>query len=288
MLNNNDISLLSHATVSHYLSTNNNQITIVTMITAFERLGHLYQFPVTTEIIDDIINQSDEQRELSYFHVSKMDNLENNSHILEYKMKAVSITTKIEIPRSGDWEQPKIDKNGRLKDLPITFHNRIKSSGYGQTTQDLFLKKQLQKQKEKQKQLIQLKKEKLLKANQQNNNSDNNNENVNRKQSILMQTNGKLGPLVGARIRSYPLDCQPMTLHQVHQNYPSTTTNNTATRQMPPISRILFNRDASVLGMANVDSTVTTLRLPTSNYSCEGTIIIFIDLMSLTQLFIYF
>lgn len=32
----------------------------------------------------------------------------------------------------GSWEAPIIDKQGRIADQPLTFHAKVKSSGYGQ------------------------------------------------------------------------------------------------------------------------------------------------------------
>ena len=52
----------------------------------------------------------------------------------EATAKISGTSTKSQGPRlRGDWEKPGgLDEKGRLINLPVTFHNRIKSSGYGQ------------------------------------------------------------------------------------------------------------------------------------------------------------
>lgn len=209
-------------------------------------------------------------------------------------------------------------KKNVVRDLPVTFHSRIKSSGYGQVSNDLFVRKQQQKQKRQMEKQRLLEREKLQKRNEicsfespdssipcgesenndtcQPNSSNTNNGKTNssnngmfRRRSWAEENIRNRGPLVGNRIRSYPLDCQPMTSFQPQNLYPklssisqsskvasnasSNSLSNDPTRSkasLYPIHRIEYNNDASVLGFASNDNTVTLCRLPIHRYGDSG------------------
>jgi hypothetical protein len=107
----------------------------------------------------------------------------------------------------GNWEQPLKNSKGQLVNQPVTFHSRIKSSGYGQKSNDPFQRKLDAKRLQQQKQ----QKEKNLRSasaprlrNEKNGKSD------------LIERNPNRGP----RLRLYPIDCDVTTTHQSHWDYP--------------------------------------------------------------------
>lgn len=105
----------------------------------------------------------------------------------------------------GDWEAPRKDTTtGRLVDLPVTFHTKIKSSGYGQET-DPWVLKQLQKKKQKQ----QL---------QQRSMSAPRGRATASSSSATGQTSNK-----GSRLRQYPLQAAPCSAHMPAWDYPSSS-----------------------------------------------------------------
>eukprot|EP01038_Epipyxis_sp_PR26KG_P014563 gene14563-19551_t len=152
------------------------------------------------------------------------------------------------LPSRGDWEAPRRDKNGHIIDQPVTFHSRIKSSGYGEA----FNKKSTSQMRSSS-------------APRYRNTTQNNNNN-----------NNKGVVKTGKRLRRYPIDCGLMTTHQPHNDFPYIQTNgNNIRTAIPtvmngPISSITFSDDASLLGVVSLDTTVSTIKLPVSKWNGEG------------------
>lgn len=173
----------------------------------------------------------------------------------------------------GDWEKPLKDAQGRLVNQPVTFHTRIKSSGYGQQPQDLFTKKMLARQKEKDK-------EKKLRSTS----------------APRLRPGGGSASGGGSggsgRLRLYPLHCQPMQTHLPMWDYPdrgpSTAANGGASTMaatssssssygsssghthaagLSPIFHMAFSSDATKLALATASSVALCLRLPRATTS---------------------
>jgi len=140
-------------------------------------------------------------------------------------------------PRSarGDWEVPLKDKNGRHIDQPVTFHSKIKSSGYGQVPQDSFLRKKLQQQKLRMRSTS-----------------------APRNPSASSTSSGDSAKK--NKITLYPLHgTAVMKLHQPHLNFPPSKGS-----VQPAVVSIAFSPDASQLAVASADSTLLAVKLPTS------------------------
>lgn len=144
----------------------------------------------------------------------------------------------------GDWEKPLKDKNGKLQDQPILFHNRVKSSGYGQSVRDSTLgatkgaSTLLQRSRS-------LSAPRSGPANHVRRNKDS---------TIASSKTG------GTRLRVYPIDSVPPSLLQ----------QESSLKNLPPIQYISFNGEANLLGIATADSSVLTAKVPTSRYTNEG------------------
>ena len=152
----------------------------------------------------------------------------------------------------GNWEKPLKDKSGRLLDQPVTFHNRIKSSGYGQKPPDAFAKKRLEQAKAR------------VRSNS-----------VPRVVGAAAAQGGNSAksaaaniPKSGVKIRRYPSACNPMSELQAANNFPIDRNEVSA-----PINNIEFSGDASLLGVATADSAVLSLKLPVSRNRGDGTLI---------------
>lgn len=145
----------------------------------------------------------------------------------------------------GDWEKPLKDKTGKLLDQPVTFHNRIKSSGYGQKPPDAFAKKRLEQAKSRAR--------------------SNSVPRASGGTSSTKSSSAASAPKSGVKIRRYPITCNSMSELQAANNFPVDRNASSA-----PISNIEFSGDASSLGVATVDSAVLTLKLPVSRNNGDG------------------
>jgi hypothetical protein len=126
------------------------------------------------------------------------------------------------------WEAPGKDKAGRLVDQPVTFHTRIKSSGYGQTA-DAFTKWRHKQQK---------------------------------KRAAVAQRNSSFSVSgeVGKKIRMYPLGLSPPVFHQKYLDWASV---GSELGECDVIRSISYNQDGSHIGLASSSSSVVVLRLAT-------------------------
>jgi WD40 repeat protein len=121
---------------------------------------------------------------------------------------------------------------------PVTFHSRIKSSGYGQTPTnplDMMAKRRQQQLKEKEKE----------------------------------RRKNTAGPGSGSgnekpRLRHYPLSCEPIATHQPHNDY---------TGSAGPITTIQFNSDGTQMGVASgSDTSLSVLKMPLSRFKGDGSV----------------
>jgi hypothetical protein len=133
----------------------------------------------------------------------------------------------------GSWEKPAKKKDGALMDLPVTFHTRIKSSGYntaaGKSHQ---LGRSLSAPR-------------------------------NAKRTTTKATDRTVE---NSRIRMYPKACPPFTLHQQHNDYPPKHSNIPFT----PIMNINFSEDGSLLGLVTGGNAVCTLKTPLGRFKGDG------------------
>jgi len=156
------------------------------------------------------------------------------------------------------WETPQKDKkSGKILNQPVTFHSRIKSSGYGQSPQGA-LEKMEKKRKEKN----------LAIARERQKETLSRSVTAPARSGASASTGGTAGANAAAsnvpRLRRYPVDCAAITVHQAHNQF-------TAASMAGPLHRVSFNGDGSLFGVATSDSTVSTLKAPISRFGGDGT-----------------
>ena len=151
----------------------------------------------------------------------------------------------------NSWETPGKDKSGKILNQPVTFHARIKSSGYGQSPQGA-LEKMEKKRKDKNLALARERQKDTL----------------SRSVTAPARNGGATAASAGAssapRLRRYPTECAAITVHQAHNEF-------TAASMAGPLHRVTFNGDGSAFGVATSDSTVSVLKAPISRYGGDGT-----------------
>lgn len=136
----------------------------------------------------------------------------------------------------GDWEKPLKSSKGEIIDQPVTFHSRIKSSGYG--VADASGNRWKQKKQ----------------SNQYRSKS------APRPSVVTDRTT------VASRLRMYPRDCGPLTQLQEYNNYPPTV----STIRQSPILRLNFSSDGTMIGLVSASNDVGTLRTPLGKYRGDG------------------
>ena len=128
-------------------------------------------------------------------------------------------------------------------DLPVTFHSRVKSSGYGQEPKNILDRMQRERQKR-------------LRAT--------------RSSSAPTQDVSKAK---GTRIRQYPMQCGLITRFQPHNSLPfvqSTTAAGAGGKMRPTspaVTGLVFSSDASTIGVISNDSSANTFRLPVARHT---------------------
>ena len=142
----------------------------------------------------------------------------------------------------GQWEQPLVDKDtGKVMDQPVTFHNRIKSSGYGTVNMGRQGSSSSSWTKSSQSSLA---------FNQQ-------------KAKKKQQAGG--APMRHAQ--EYPLQCGPLVVHQPLNDVSIAEAQAGAAPPIgPPIVALAYHGSASQLAVATVDHVVKTVKLPVSKY----------------------
>lgn len=71
---------------------------------------------------------------------------------------------------------------------------------------------------------------------------------------------------VNSRIRPYPKECLPFTVHQAHNDYPPKQSNTPFT----PIMNATFSPDGALLGLVTGGNAVCTLKAPLGRFKGEG------------------
>lgn len=151
----------------------------------------------------------------------------------------LSARSKNSLKVRGDWEKPLKSSKGEIIDQPVTFHSRIKSSGYG--VADVSGNRWKQK--------------KQLNASNQH-----------RSKSAPRQSNVTDRTTVASRLRTYPRDCGPLTQLQEYNNYPPPVT----TICQGPILKLSFSNDGTMIGLISANNDVGTLRTPLGKYRGDG------------------
>lgn len=137
----------------------------------------------------------------------------------------------------GDWEQPGKNKQGALVDLPVTFHCRVKSSGYGKPDVQHNRWKQTRQPGGPQ-----------------------------RSKSAPRSAKTTDRTTVASRLRIYPRYCGPLNKHQPYNDYPPKVSNI----PLVPFLNMKFTEDGSFLGLVSGGNAVSTLKTPVSRYKGEG------------------
>jgi hypothetical protein len=140
---------------------------------------------------------------------------------------------------SGDWEDPKITKTGKVIDSPLVFSStRIKSSGYGQTPNNPL--------------------DVLAKRRQ---------ERLTKDRSARLERTHSAGYnaaiAVGARLRMYPVDCGIMSIPHESTEQSGRHSHPVDQQQVvPAIKGCAISTDANCLALATNDNNILTLKLP--------------------------
>lgn len=138
-----DVSTLSSAAVSISLSSN---MLYVLLLTAFERR-------LIAMVQSSLMTHEDEESKSSMLTIFGSSRDEDETILTrEYDLTESSSSSSLNTickPMKGSWEQPLRTAQGKLVDMPITFHTSIRSSGYGQVPQDSYSRMKLQKEKKK-------------------------------------------------------------------------------------------------------------------------------------------
>jgi len=200
----------------------------------------------------------------------------------------------------GAWEAPVFSK-GRPVDQPVTFHTKVKSSGYGAANSDHDLWLAKQRKIEKQKKLaakgkagvrenrtmhaigaapsatLRLRtnsapsKPKLAPAVGRVTLADQAAADPDEYLGGMQTTGtgtGAAGGGAGVRIRQYPTACKLLCDHQPYNDLAPPALGGAA--QPRPVTRIQFNHDGSLLGLVYNDNSFSTARLPVSKYAGQG------------------
>lgn len=157
------------------------------------------------------------------------------------------------IPRGG-WEAPLKNSKGQLVDQPVTFHTKIKSSGYGQVSNDPFQRRLEAKRKERTS-----RSNSAPRLRPSANGSTSNGTTAGRRNSALGQPSGAG---VGGRIRTYPMDCAPMSSQLISWDYPDNVASSSAAASSNPIFHLAYSNDAMKLAVASQASVLLSMRLP--------------------------
>lgn len=161
------------------------------------------------------------------------------------KLKGPNIPSKY-VPR---------DKMGIIVDQPVTFHRKIKSSGYGLVPNDSFCRMKLRKENMMKKQQILEKKERDSRKMR----SGEDELSSKKVRDIIKQK----GPLVGSHIMKYPLDCSHPTEFEYSMSFHTDPSHKTKDNKMP-IYQIVFHPSGSSIAMRSTEKSLSSIRLSSS------------------------
>ena len=142
-------------------------------------------------------------------------------------------------------ETPLKDKNGRHIDQPVTFHTKIKSSGYGQVSNDPLVRKK--KQHLQQRQAAASNKTRSLSAPRQ-------------RSDIAKEKN---------KMVQYPVHCSLIAHHQPRDDFPPGG-KPTGSNQHPAIFNVCYSADGQQLALASADTALLSIKLPVRANAKEG------------------
>ena len=134
-------------------------------------------------------------------------------------------------------------------DQPVTFHSRIKSSGYGQapnTALGALAKRRQDRLTQAQKNRTNSVKDSVLSGNSNSNSNGNSNGNTN----VMSRSSTAPSAISGSgRLRRYPVTCPLISVHQAHNEF-------TASSSAGAVNRLSFSEDGCLLGIASPDCAV--------------------------------
>jgi hypothetical protein len=185
----------------------------------------------------------------SFFHQPyyQPDSLPDRSPLaatLPEPTKPQALTSRSKTPtklKGGGWERPMKSNKGEIIDQPVTFHSRIKSSGYG--VADVATNRWKQKRQ-----------------------GESVTSKPSRSKSAPRNTGVTDRTTLASRLRMYPRDCGPLTQHQEYNNFPPPVSN---IRQVP-IMKLNFSGDGMMIGVVSAGNDVGTLRTPLGKYKGDG------------------
>jgi hypothetical protein len=155
--------------------------------------------------------------------------------------------TKVQI--RGNWERPVRSNKGEIIDQPVTFHSRIKSSGYGVAD--------VSGNRWKQKKQI---------------NATSSSSSYRSKSAPRNHHSGTTDrTTIASRLRMYPRDCGPLIQIQEYNNYPPPVSNI----HQVPIMKLNFSGDGTMIGVVSAGNDVGTLRTPLGKYKGDGMLVFF-------------
>lgn len=170
----------------------------------------------------------------------------------------------------GSWEAPKVNKaSGKIQDMPVTFHDRIKSSGYGQSKP----KPLSFAAKAKQRPSV------SAKGTGAEVYSDRTSAAQPGLRSLSAPRHGRVSggkaPPAGRLIRAYPMDCQPCLEHAPQHDYPCADSRvrggrEAERRAVGPLHALRYSEDGAWVGLVSQDSAVETLRTPVGKHGGSG------------------
>lgn len=285
LLDQFNIPSISMATVSFMNNINCKQISEgderiiikLAVVTTFEKYMYYKTLSISSDLfVQNKLKQVETTNSLSIFLAhNNSDALDDNDRTLQKYSDILNIDSikssnnlsmKACNPRRGSWEQPAFDKKGNLMDQPVTFHTKIKSSGYGQVPNTLYEKMKLKKQQNQQKLLnLQGKEYQSMKASASTTTTNP----LPSQKSLLNVINKSIrdkGPIVGSKLSYYPIDCQPPTYNQKHFNFPL----KACSIQPVPIFKVQYNSTGSYLAVMTSENTISTLKLSKTKGSSEG------------------
>jgi hypothetical protein len=206
----------------------------------------------------------------SFFHQPfyQPDSLPDRSPLAitlpEPPLKSQPLTSRSKTPtklRGGGWERPMKSTKGEIIDQPVTFHSRIKSSGYG--VADVASNRWKQKRQG------------------ESTTSASSSSKPYRSKSAPRNTTGVTDrTTLASRLRMYPRECGSLTQHQEYNNFPPPVSS---IRQVP-IMRLNFSGDGMMIGVVSAGNDVGTLRTPLGKYKGDGTASFLLSLSPLPHL----
>ncbi len=170
---------------------------------------------------------------------------------------------------AGVWEAPLKTTKGRPVDMPVTFHAKVKSSGYGQISNDPVTRRMEARRKEKERETKE--KEKALRSSSAPRLRPGSG---NGTSGLGGMSENKVTVGVGGRIRQYPMDDQlSFSTYQPTWDYPGEAVSgitSTAAGTVPgalasslsPIFYLAYSADSTKMAIASQSSVLISLKLP--------------------------